>query len=186
VSFDSKKTAGKTTTIAEQLKNKSTLVSDLNAGEVYKYFNVWVGTGGFATSKNIGNPVVCFKVEKSWLQDKKIDQASITLNRYSDKKWSQLPVKLLKEDNKYMYFTAETPEFSFFAITGKAVEKEKVAQTKHATETSELVQNNTVAKTGQEPKSGQETEKGKATSVPGFEAVYVIASLLTVIRHKRK
>ena len=87
VSFDAKKTAGKTTTIAEQLKGKSTLVSGLPEGEVYKYFNIWVGNGGFATSKNIENPVVCFKVEKSWLQDKKIDQASITLNRYNDKKW---------------------------------------------------------------------------------------------------
>jgi hypothetical protein len=128
---------------------------------------------------------VCFKVDKSWLQDKNIDQNSITLSMYSDKKWSQLPTKLLKEDNKYMYFTAETPEFSFFAITGKAVEKEKVAETKPATETSELEQNNTVAKTEQEPKSGQETEKGKATSVPGFEAVYVVTSLLTVLRYKR-
>ncbi|HET8689676.1 MAG TPA: PGF-pre-PGF domain-containing protein, partial [Methanosarcina sp.] len=186
VNFDSKKTAGKTSAIAEQLKNKSTLVSDLNAGEVYKYFNVWVGTGGFATSNNIENPVVCFKVEKSWLQDKKIDQASITLNRYSDKKWSHLPVKFLNEDNKYLYFTAETPEFSFFAITGKAVEKEKVTETKPANDTSELKQNSTVAKTEQEPKSRQETEKGKATSVPGFEAVYVVAGLLTVLRYKRK
>ena len=139
-SFDAKKTVGKTTTIAEQLKGKSSLVSGLPSGEVYKYFNVWVGTGGFATSKNIENPVVCFKVEKSWLQDKNIDQASITLSRYSDKKWSQLPVKLLCEDNKYLYFTAETPEFSFFAITGKAVENEKVTETKPATDTSKLEQ----------------------------------------------
>ena len=156
VSFDAKKTAGKTTTIAEQLKGKSTLVSDLNAGEVYKYFNVWVGTGGFATSKNIENPVVCFKVEKSWLQDKKIDQASITLNRYSDKKWSQLPVKLLSEDDKYLYFTAETPEFSFFAITGKAVEKEKVAEIKPETDTSKPEQNNTAS----EVETGTKTRTG--------------------------
>jgi hypothetical protein len=50
-----------------------------------------------------------FKVDKSWIQDKKIDKSSITLNRYSDKKWNQLPVTLLSEDNKYLYFTAKTP-----------------------------------------------------------------------------
>ena len=100
------------------------------AGEVYKYFNLWVGNGGFATSNNIENPVVCFKVEKSWIQDKKIDQASIILNRYNEKKWSQLPVTLLREDNKYLYFTAKTPGFSFFAITGKPVEKESGAKVK--------------------------------------------------------
>ena len=186
-SFDAKKTVGKTTTIAEQLKGKSSLVSGLPSGEVYKYFNVWVGTGGFATSKNIENPVVCFKVEKSWLQDKNIDQASITLSRYSDKKWSQLPVKLLCEDNKYLYFTAETPEFSFFAITGKAVENEKVTETKPATDTSKLEQNGTiVSKTEQEQKSEQETGKGKATSIPGFGMVCGIVCLITVFLHKRR
>ena len=124
VSFDAKKTAGKTTTIAEQLKAKSTLTSNLSSGEVYKYFNLWVGNAGFATEKNIENPVVCFKVEKSWLEDKNIDQNSITLNRYSDKKWSELPVKLLREDSKYLYFKADTPGFTHFAITGNTIEKE--------------------------------------------------------------
>ena len=120
LSFDAKKTFGKTTTIAEMLKGKSALVSELPSGEVYKSFNVWVGNGGVASSKNIENPVVCFKVEKSWIQDKKIDQASITLNRYNDKKWEQLPVSLSGEDDKFLYFTAKTPGFSSFAITGTA------------------------------------------------------------------
>ncbi|MGB9938963.1 PGF-pre-PGF domain-containing protein [Methanosarcina sp.] len=180
VTFDAKKTVGKTTTIAEQLKTKSTLVSNLSSGEVYKYFNLWVGNSGFATEKNIGNPVVCFKVEKSWTEDKDIDQASITLNRYSDKKWSQLPVKLLKEDDKYLYFTAETPEFSFFAITGKAGEKEAGVETKPETDTQDPGQNITASETK------QETGTGKIPSTPGFEAVYFVACLLTVFLHKRK
>ncbi|AKB47033.1 Cell surface protein [Methanosarcina sp. Kolksee] len=184
VSFDAKKTAGKITTIAEQLKAKSTLVSVLDSGEVYKYFNLWVGNSGFATEKNIENPVVCFKVEKSWLQDKKIDQSSITLNRYNDKKWSQLPVKLLKEDSKYLYFTAETPGFSFFAITGKAVEK--VAEAKPSTDTSKLDQNSTASETETEQKTEQEEGKNKTTSIPGFEALYVVACLVMVFLHRRK
>jgi PGF-pre-PGF domain-containing protein len=185
--FDAKKTAGKTTAIAEQLKGKSILVSVLNSTEIYKYFNVWVGTGGFATSKNIENPVVCFKVEKSWIQDKKIDQNSITLYRYSDKKWSQLPTKLLKQDNKYLYFTAQTSEFSFFAITGKAVEKQKVAEAKSSTNTSGIKQNNTtVVKTEQTQKTEQKSDSGSLTSIPGFEAISLIACLLTAFVYKRK
>ncbi len=186
-SFDAKKTAGKTTAIAEQLKGKSILVSFLNSTEIYKYFNVWVGTGGFATSKNIENPVVCFKVEKFWIQDKKIDQNSITLYRYSDKKWSQLPTKLLKEDNKYLYFTAQTPEFSFFAITGKAVEKQKVTEAKSSTNNSGIKQNNTtVVKTEQIQKTEQKSENGSLTSIPGFEAISLIACILTAFLCKRK
>ena len=186
VDFDAKKTAGKTTTIAEQLKGKSTLVSELSSGEIYKYFNLWVGNGGFATSSNIENPVVCFKVEKSWIQDKKIDQASITLNRYNEKKWAQLPVTLLREDNRYLYFTAETPGFSFFAITGKTVEKESGAKVKPETNTQAIEQNNTTSEA--EPKTGaeQEPEKEKITSIPGFEMIFGIVCLITVFLHKRK
>jgi PGF-pre-PGF domain-containing protein len=125
VGFDAIKNVGKTTTIVEELKNKSALVSELPEGEVYKSFNVWVGNSGYATSKNIEKPVICFKVEKNWLQDKSIDQNSITLNRYSDKKWEQLPVNLSEEDDKYLYFTAEVPGYSSFAITGKAVQNVK-------------------------------------------------------------
>ncbi len=181
VDFDAKKTAGKTTTIAEQLKGKSTLVSELSSGEIYKYFNLWVGNGGFATSSNIENPVVCFKVEKSWIQDKKIDQASITLNRYNEKKWAQLPVTLLREDNRYLYFTAETPGFSFFAITGKTVEKESGAKVKPETNTQAIEQNNTTSEA--EPKTGaeQEPEKEKITSIPGFEMIFGIVCLITCI-----
>jgi len=193
VSFDAKKTAGKITTIAEQLKVKSTLTSVLDSGDVYKYFNLWVGNSGFASEKNIGNPVVCFKVEKTWLQDKKIDQSSITLNRYSDKKWSQLPVKCLKEDANYLYFTAETTGFSFFAIIGKAVEKEKVTETKPSTNTSKLDKNNT-AETKTEKKTEKKTEqkaeqeagKSKISSIPGFETFYVIVSLLITFSNNRR
>jgi len=58
VGFDAIKNAGKTTTIAEQLKNKSVLVPKMPEGKAYKSFNVWVGNSGYATTKNIENPVV--------------------------------------------------------------------------------------------------------------------------------
>jgi PGF-pre-PGF domain-containing protein len=176
VSFDAKKTAGKTTTIAEQLKTKSTLVSNMSTGEVYKYFNIWVGNAGFATEKNIENPVVCVKVEKSWLEDRKIDPNSITLNRYNDKKWSQLPAKLLREDDKYLYLTAETPGFSFFAITGRVEEKEAGTETRPETVTQELEQDSTtIAK----------TEQKEISSMPGFKIVCGVAGLLAVFLYKR-
>ncbi|MDW5549982.1 PGF-pre-PGF domain-containing protein [Methanosarcina sp.] len=183
VSFDAKKTAGKITTIAEQLKAKSTLTSVLDSGDVYRYFNLWVGNSGFASEKNIGNPVVCFKVEKSWLQDKKVDQNSITLNRYSDKKWSQLPVKCLKEDNGYLYFTAETSGFSFFAITGKVVEKERVVEILPEPEI-ENSENNTKNMTADIEHTPEQKEK--TNGMPGFGVIYCIVGLLGAFRHTRR
>ena len=178
VSFDSKKTFGKTTTIAEQLKGKSALVSGLPEGEVYKSFNIWVGNGGVATSKNIENPVVCFKVEKSWIKDKKIEQDSITLNRYSDKKWEQFPVSLSGEDDKFLYFTAKTSGFSSFAITGTAKPSEEtVTEVQHVS--PETITNNSVDK---EPQN----EQNEILKTPGFEVYYGIAGLLAVLMYKRK
>ena len=180
VSFDAKKTVGKTTTIAEQLKNKSSLVSGLPEGEVYKYFNVWVGNGGIATSKNIENPVVCFKVEKSWIKDKNIDQSSITLNRYSDKKWEQFPVNLSGQDDKYLYFISKTSRFSSFAITSTAKpSSEETVKDVQVDYPEKINENNTENK---EP----ENEQKEILKTPGFVMYYGIASLFAVLLYKRK
>ena len=185
VSFDAKKTFGKTTTIAEMLNGKSALVSELPPGEIYKSFNVWVGNGGVATSKNIENPVVCFKVEKDWVEGKKIDQASITLNRYSDEKWEQLPVSLSGEDDKFLYFTAETSGFSSFAVTGTAKPsyKETVAETQLESVTGTINKNNTAIK---ELEDEQETKPEEIPSTPSFEVYYGVVSLFAVFMYKRR
>ncbi|WP_229390657.1 NosD domain-containing protein [Methanosarcina sp. DH2] len=185
VGFDAKKTVGKTTTIVEQLKNKSTLVSVLSEGEVYRYFNVWVGNSGFATSKNIDNPVLCFKVEKSWIQDKKIDKDSITLNRYSDKKWEQLSVDLSGEDSKYLYFTADVPAYSFFAVTGKTdvSSEETVTEIQPEDESDNSEEN--MGDTGSE-EADQGSDEDESPGTPGFEMIYGIAGLLAVSLYKRK
>lgn len=183
VSFDAKKTLGKTTTIAEMLKEKSSLVTELPSGEVYKSFNLWVGNGGVATSKNIENSEVCFKVEKSWVREKDIDQASISLNRYSDEKWEHLPVTLSEEDDDFLYFISETPGFSSFAITGKA------KSTSGENEIGENIGSDARAadETGSEdPESEQETGSKESASAPGFAVIYGLAGLLAVFLYRRK
>jgi len=177
LSFDAKKTAGKTTTIVEMLKGKSVLVSNLPSNEVYRSFNVWVGNDGYATSKNIENPVVCFKVEKSWIQDKEIDSSSITLNRYNDKEWEQLSTDLTGEDDRYLYFTAKTSGFGSFAITGKEIAKKACneIQPEHENEDPEQNTGNTKANVEKEP------EQEEDASVPGFKAVYGVIGLLAAL-----
>jgi PGF-pre-PGF domain-containing protein len=185
VSFDAKKTLGKTTTIAEMLKGKSALVSELPSGEVYKSFNIWVGNGGVASSKNIENPLICFKVEKTWMVDKKIDQASIALNRYNEKKWEQLPVNLSGEDEKFLYFTAETPGFSSFAVTGTAKKATEAAVKEIQSESkTEIINKNDTGNKGIE--SENQTEQKTRTSAPGFEIGIGVASLLAIFLYKRK
>ncbi|AKJ38459.1 PGF-pre-PGF domain-containing protein [Methanosarcina barkeri] len=185
VNFDAKKTLGKTTTIVEMLKGKSSLVSELPSGEVYKSFNVWVGNGGIATSKNVENPTVCFKVEKSWIENKKIDPASITLNSYSEKKWGQLEVETSGIDDKFLYFTAKTPEFSSFAITGtaKKISDETVTESQPEAEIGAVNNNVNENETGNE---GMEAEQKEIQGTSGFEIGLGIACILGLFLYKRK
>ena len=185
LTFDAKRTFGKTTTVAEQLKGKSALVSELPSEEVYKSFNIWIGNGGIATSKNIENPTVCFKVDKSWIKDKKIDPASITLNKYSEKKWGQLVVNLSREDDKFLYFTAETPESSSFVITGKTKSPGDENKTGEKPELETRATNGTNA--GIEGlDAGLKTNPEESKSTPGFEIVYGLAGLFAVFLYGRK
>ena len=181
LSFDSQKTAGKTTTIVEMLKGKSTLVTGLPSGEVYKYLNIWVGNGGFGDSNNIANAVINFKVEKNWIKDKSIGQSSITLNRYSDKKWNQLSTNLSGEDDKYLYFTAKTSGFSSFAITGNSTAKENKDGIK--SENNESVASDIT----QQPlnQANDSTSEKKSMSTPGFDIVYAVICLFGVLLYRR-
>ena len=182
ISFDSKRTAGKTTTIVEMLKNQSTLVSEPPSDEVYKFINIWVGSSGFATPGNIENAVVEFKVEKSWIQEKHIDKASITLNRYNDSKWDALPTNLSGEDDKYLYFTAQTTGFSSFAITGKAVTSGTANETQ--TETK-IVNPENNASNASNANPTQEAQS-PGTKMPGFEVLIGILGLFGAFLYRRK
>ncbi|AKB81650.1 hypothetical protein MSBR3_1072 [Methanosarcina barkeri 3] len=193
LSFDSKKTNGKTTTIVEMLKGKSTLVTELPSGEVYKYLNIWVGNVGFGNSNNIVNAVINFKVEKTWIQDKNIDKSSITLNRYNDTKWSQLSTNLLGEDDKYLYFTAKTLGFSPFAITGKITATRTAIQPAAGNKTPSAVddtQNNAGNRTANIDQTPERTQSSntsgkESTKTSGFEITSGIVCLLSVLLYKR-
>lgn len=189
ISFDSKKTVGKTTAIVEMLINQSTLVSEPPSGEVYKFVNIWVGNSGFATPDNIEKATVDFKVEKFWLQDKNIDKSSITLNMYNDSKWSSLKTTLAGEDDRYLYFTAETPELSSsFAITGKTTTDATMNETKSETQSgsNSSLENNASNKTNAKQTQSPSTSENESKKSPGFESVFGIFSLLAMFLYNRK
>ncbi|WP_410509920.1 PGF-pre-PGF domain-containing protein [Methanosarcina hadiensis] len=182
LSFDAGKTAGKTTTIVEMLKNQSILTPEAPEGEVYSFLNIWVGNSGYATEKNIENAIVCFRVKKSWIEDKNIARSSVILNRYSDKKWNELPTYLLGEDNRYLYFTSETQGFSQFAITAKRTVIEILP------ENGEPEQNGNIEPyPGEEfNKTDKEISRKEKFSMPGFKTVFCIFGLLGMYLFKRK
>ncbi|WP_197082056.1 NosD domain-containing protein [Methanosarcina siciliae] len=118
VEFDAKRSFGKVSTFVEMLKGKSTLVTSLPEGKVYKNLNIWAGSGGAVTSDNIENASIQFKIERAWIRDNNITLSTVTLHRYSEGSWTALPTTQVREDGAFYYFKAKTPGFSPFVITG--------------------------------------------------------------------
>jgi PGF-pre-PGF domain-containing protein len=103
VEFDARKNAGKVTVSVEMLKNRSVLVSSLPEGEVYRHFNIWAGSSGFVSPENIQNLTVSFRVEKDWISKNGIDPASVSLYRYLDSNWTELPSQITGEDELFLF-----------------------------------------------------------------------------------
>ncbi|MBA7608482.1 hypothetical protein ES703_15659 [subsurface metagenome] len=84
---------------------------------VYQYLNI--------PSENIApgdveKVTIEFKVERAWVASENIDEGTIALYRYdtSADEWTTLPTEKIGEDADYLYFSAESPGLSVFAITG--------------------------------------------------------------------
>jgi S-layer protein (TIGR01567 family) len=128
INFEASRNWGKIFSTIEMLNGRSALVDENAPDIVYCNVNLWVGKSGFSSSDNIGNPVVGFKVEKEWIEDNEISEASLRLCRYSDDEWSYLDTQKIGEDDKYVHFEASTPGFSPFAIVGNSTEKVAVEE----------------------------------------------------------
>ncbi|HWR26276.1 MAG TPA: PGF-pre-PGF domain-containing protein, partial [candidate division Zixibacteria bacterium] len=110
--------AGLVTAMAEILKGTSTLVKEAAPGIVYKNINLWVGTSGFATSKNIKGATIMFRVEDSWIDSNNFERIEIKLVKWEGGKWITLETSEKRRDGTFIYFEAKTTGFSPFAITG--------------------------------------------------------------------
>jgi len=120
VNYTALNNAGSISTTIEILKSTSALASNAPSGKVYKNMNIWVGKFGYATEANIKDPVIGFKVTRTWLHENNILQSTVRLNRYTSGAWQSLPTTKTSEDVTYVYFESKTPGFSPFAITGQS------------------------------------------------------------------
>ncbi|KKG24199.1 hypothetical protein EO98_06345, partial [Methanosarcina sp. 2.H.T.1A.6] len=183
VEFNAKKTAGKITTIIEELKGKSPLTPTEPEGEVYKHLNIWVGNGGFANSNNIENAIVGFRVSKEWITENHINMDAITLQHFNGDQWDSLKTDKVDEDDEYLYFEAETPGFSPFAITAsKNVLEigEKTGDTEGQSTSDAGQQDNSGAVVGSESSSKENVESGLkiASFFIGFLVIILTGAII--------
>ncbi|VVB55616.1 Uncharacterised protein [uncultured archaeon] len=112
-------TLGVITASEEVLKSTSTLVKTLPGGLVYKNINIWVGTSGFATPKNIKEASIKFRVDNAWMSANSVTSSDIILVKWNGDSWIELETRDLSKDDTNTFFEGKTNAFSPFAITVK-------------------------------------------------------------------
>ena len=121
ISFSTSQTLGETLVTVDLLNGQSSLTTGSPSGSVYQYLDVWIDNSTSAAPEEFSNATISFKVNKTWIQNNNINISSIVLNRYNNGVWTALPTTLTSQDVNYLYFTAKTPGFSPFAITGNSI-----------------------------------------------------------------
>ena len=148
------------------------ITSDLPAGELFKYVNVFVGTTGWAEGK-LSNSVINFQVPASWFEENNIDPESVVMYRHNTGKWESLKTTLTGQAGGFYMYSSPTPGFSTFLILGQ-------------------VGDSGAGETADAPDSGTETDSTpvpEATSTkgtPGFGVLVGIMGILVAVYSRRK
>ncbi|MGA2917611.1 PGF-pre-PGF domain-containing protein [Methanoregula sp.] len=87
----------------------------LPPGTVYEYMDITPAAYGTITGAQVS-----FTVPQSWLDENKFTPQDIVLYHNTGNGWQALVTSFVKSENGEDYFTATTPGFSRFAITGNA------------------------------------------------------------------
>ncbi|WP_445475396.1 PGF-pre-PGF domain-containing protein [Methanococcoides methylutens] len=174
VNFSALRNYGRVSTTIEMLKDRSSIVDESAPGIVYGNFNIWVGKAGFATENNIADPVIGFRVAKEWITENRINVNSIVMYRHNEAKWNALNTEKIGEDDSYIYFEADTPGFSPFAI---AADIDAEALTDNTVSEDEISDSDTDTDANTQSVEENDTET-ESNGIPGFSiftSVFVLA-----------
>jgi len=107
-----------------KLEEKPSTISVNVNGEVYSYLEI---NAENISDEDVKNVTIEFKVNKSWIIEANVDEKSVRLSRYSNGSWTILSTSIVRETSTEIYYSAESPSLSIYAITGEKVE-EKVGK----------------------------------------------------------
>jgi len=86
-------------------------------GYVYQYIEI--STRGISDD-DLSSVTVEFQVNRSWLDENKLNEDTVKLNRYSDG-WVALPTERVSMSGENIQYLATSPGFSVFAITAEPI-----------------------------------------------------------------
>jgi PGF-pre-PGF domain-containing protein len=106
-----------------------------NSVYVYQYLDIkltandeYIGEDGIESMR------FEFKVKWSWINENKLHKETILLMRYHDVEWQNLTTTYLSEDDTYVYYEAETPGLSTFAVVGSELIESSASYVEEAPE----------------------------------------------------
>lgn len=183
VNYTALNNAGSISTTIEILKSTSALASNAPPNKLYKNMNIWVGKAGYANEANIKDPVIGFRVTRTWLHENNILQSTVRLNRHVSGAWQSLPTTKTSEDTTYVYFESQTPGFSPFAITAQSSSGQSISMgdipvsTTTESSTEDAVSESSQTES-QESATSEETPADTSESIPFIGSGIVLLCFL--------
>lgn len=101
-----------------RLPEKPPDIIESAGNKVYEYMEIELEN---VTDEDIDNATIEFRVEKSWIELHDINQSTVVLNRYVNGSWVELNTTMGNEDAEFIYYEAQSPGFSVFAVTGETL-----------------------------------------------------------------
>jgi len=71
----------------------------------------------YALLENLDSAKITFAVEKTPVRERGVDEKTITLDGLFEGAWQELPTDKVDEDEKFLFFEAESPGLSYFPVT---------------------------------------------------------------------
>lgn len=136
------------------VKKLSTTKNTYSEGKVYQYLDV---NHTNLNDEALESVKISFKVTKSWLMNNSIQKEDVALFRF-DNLWTLLNTKIVSEDNTTIYYEADSPGLSLFAISTKPL---VIATTGNQSNSNSTVtiDNQNVTKTPTENKTSENNIK---------------------------
>jgi PGF-pre-PGF domain-containing protein len=135
-------------------------------GAVFHYLSI---TKNNLSDENTASGTIEFRVPKSWITNASINADTVSLYRLAGT-WTKLSTTKLSDDSSFHYYSAATPGFSLFAISGELTQAAAQEQAAQA-----------APEAAQEPAEQNQTLNETAASWPQFSFDATLAAAAVIL-----
>ncbi len=161
--------------VVKSYKEKPGAVSEVE-GTVHQYMSI---DAAGITDGDFDSATIEFRLTKDWLADNGLAAGDMALYRYSGGSWTKLDSSYDGEQGVYYTYSASTPGFSYFAVSGMPVTEEEVVEEVEVEEETPPVveelpeEDDNIAGKAAEPSEAEEG-KGKYFYILGILVILIL------------